>query len=139
MRLRHLFRFLRPEVHRREPRGPKPDPTRNHGKLVERCARLSLRICGEGLDQLRRLHPELHELHESQAGGGEEPFRRGVGAAQEGRLQLKEKTDRQRGRRSSLRHSQFCVHLKFILNRIIDCNEPTIVEDVYQFCIAEKY
>jgi hypothetical protein len=131
MRLRHLFRFPRPEVHRGEPRGLEPDPTDgNDGKLVERCARLSLRICGEVLDRLRRLHPELHELHESQAGGGE---------AQEGRLQFKEKTDRQRGRRSSLRHSQFCVHLKFILNRIIDCNEPTIVEDVYQFCIAEKY
>jgi hypothetical protein len=122
MRLRHFFIFLRPEVHRGEPRGPEPDPTDgNHGKLVE------------------KKNPELHELHASQAGGGEEPFRSGVGAAQEGRLQLKEKADRQRGRRSSLRHSQFCVHLKFILKRIIDCNEPTIVEDAYKLCIAEKY
>jgi hypothetical protein len=37
MRLRHFFIFLRPEVHRGEPRGPEPDPTDgNHGKLVEK-------------------------------------------------------------------------------------------------------
>jgi hypothetical protein len=29
--------------------------------------------------------------------------------------------------------------LKFVVNRIIYCNEPTMVEDVYKLCVAEEY
>jgi hypothetical protein len=31
------------------------------------------------------------------------------------------------------------VQLKFVVNRIIYCNEPTMVEDVYKLCVAEEY
>jgi hypothetical protein len=46
VRLRRLPQVLRLQVHRGEPHGPEPDPAGGgHGELVERCARLSVRIC----------------------------------------------------------------------------------------------
>jgi hypothetical protein len=46
------------------------------------CLSGFVEVRGEVLGRLRRLHPGLHELHGSQAGGGEEHFGRGVGAVE---------------------------------------------------------